>query len=164
MQDIYLLERVQRRWTKHIDGMEGFSYGERLKALDLYSVQGRLLRADLIQYWKILNGHSCISASDLFQRPPHSRTRGHRNKVFPPIIATDLRKRCSRFVAFHCGTRCLPTLHVHLMSPTSSVLSTLACVTSCSATLINILLQPNELFMYLCIALLHVTCSQAIDA
>ena len=31
VQDIYLLERVQRRWTKHIDGMEGFSYGERLK-------------------------------------------------------------------------------------------------------------------------------------
>ena len=101
VQDIYLLERVQRRWTKHIDGMEGFSYGERLKALDLYSVQGRLLRADLIQYWKILNGHSCISASDLFQRPPHSRTRGHRNKVFPPIIATDLRKRCF-------SIRCIP--------------------------------------------------------
>ena len=92
-QDIKLLERVQRRWTKHIDGMAGLSYGERLRALKLYSVQGRLLRSDIIQYWKILNGHSCINPSDLFQRPPHSRTRGHCQKLFPPITETDTRKR-----------------------------------------------------------------------
>ena len=93
VQDIRLLERVQRRWTRHIDGMAGLSYGERLRALNLYSVQGRLLRSDIIQYWKILNGHSCITPSDLFQRPPHSRTRGHCQKLFPPITETDTRKR-----------------------------------------------------------------------
>ena len=38
VQDVCLLERVQRRWTRHIDGMTGLSYGERLKALNLYSV------------------------------------------------------------------------------------------------------------------------------
>ena len=93
VQDVRLLERVQRRWTRHIDGMTGLSYGERLRALNLYSVQGRLLRADLIQYWKILNGHSCIAPNDLFQHPPHSITRGHCLKVFPPVTVTDVRKR-----------------------------------------------------------------------
>ena len=101
VQDIILLERVQRRWTRHIDGMAGLSYGERLRALKLYSVQGRLLRSDIIQYWKILNGHSCITPSDLFQRPPHSRTRGHCQKLFPPITVTDTRKR---FFSVRCIT------------------------------------------------------------
>ena len=91
--DLQLLERVQRRWTRHIDGMSGLDYGERLRALDLYSVQGRLLRADLIQYWKILNGHSCILPNVLFQRPYHGGTRGHDCKVFPPVTNTDTRKR-----------------------------------------------------------------------
>ena len=93
VQDLRLLERVQRRWTRHIDGMTGLNYGERLAALDLYSVQGRLLRADLIQYWKILNNHSCINPNDLFQRPYRSGTRGHGCKIFHPATRTDTRKR-----------------------------------------------------------------------
>ncbi|KAK3886186.1 hypothetical protein Pcinc_009646 [Petrolisthes cinctipes] len=48
--DLRLLESVQRRWTKLIDGLADLSYTNRLKALNLYSVQGRLLRADLIKY------------------------------------------------------------------------------------------------------------------
>ena len=39
--DINLFESVQRRWTKNIRGMEHLDYSQRLKALDLYSVQGR---------------------------------------------------------------------------------------------------------------------------
>ena len=48
VQDLKLLENVQRRWTERIDGMGSLSYSDRLKALNLYSIQGRLLRADLI--------------------------------------------------------------------------------------------------------------------
>ena len=48
--DLRKLERVQRRWTKHIEGLRDLSYEERLGELGLYSVQGRLTRADLIQY------------------------------------------------------------------------------------------------------------------
>ena len=91
--DLKLLESVQRRWTKRITGLKSLSYGERLRALNLYSVRGRLLRADLIQYWKIFNGKSCISPGDLFLQPSQSRTRGHCHKIFPPVINTDVRKR-----------------------------------------------------------------------
>ena len=92
-QDLKLLECVQRRWTKRINGLRSLSYEDRLRALNLYSVQGRLLRADLIQYWKIFNGKSCISPNDLFLQPPQSRTRGHCHKIFPSAINTDVRKR-----------------------------------------------------------------------
>ena len=114
--DVRLLERVQRRWTRHIDGMTGLSYGERLRALNLYSVQGRLLRADLIQYWKTLNGHSCIAPNDLFQHPPHSITRDHCLKVFPPVTVTDMRKRffsirhISMWNSLPTGAVCAPSV------------------------------------------------------
>ncbi len=42
-----LLESVQRSWTHHIEGMSDLPYAVRLQVLDLYSVQGRLVRADL---------------------------------------------------------------------------------------------------------------------
>ena len=43
VQDLRLLERIQRRCTKQIDGMALLPYGEHLKLLNLYSIQGRLL-------------------------------------------------------------------------------------------------------------------------
>ena len=92
-QDYKLLENIQRRWTKQIDGLGSLPYRERLESLNLYSIQGRLLRADLIQCWKIFNGHSCILPADLFQQPPQKRTRGHSHKIFPPVTNTDVRKR-----------------------------------------------------------------------
>ena len=92
VQDLKLLENVQRRWTKRIDGMGSLSYSDRLKALNLYSIQGRLLRADLIMCWKVFHGHSCVSPADLFQQSPENRTRGHCYKIFPPATNTDIRK------------------------------------------------------------------------
>ena len=91
--DMRLLEKVQRRWTKQIEGLSDLSYADRLKFLNLYSVQGRLLRADLLQYWKILNGRSSIVPTDIFQLSPETRTRGHRLKLFCPTVRTDVRKR-----------------------------------------------------------------------
>ena len=88
-----LLENVQRRWTKQIEGLRNIGYAERLTLLDLYSVQGRLLRADLIQYWKILNGKSCIAPSDIFQLSPETRTPGDPLKLYCPPVRTDVRKR-----------------------------------------------------------------------
>ena len=60
--DCKLLEFVQRRWTKHVD----VKYWDHLSSLNLFSVKGRLLRADLIKYFKIFNGLSAISPPDFF--------------------------------------------------------------------------------------------------
>ena len=42
LKSIYLIEKVQRSFTKHITGIQNKSYGERLKLLNLYSVQRRI--------------------------------------------------------------------------------------------------------------------------
>ena len=54
VKSINALERVQRVFTKHIDGMHNLSYAERLKSLGIYSLQRRLDRYMAIYMWKIL--------------------------------------------------------------------------------------------------------------
>ena len=99
--DLRLLEGVQRRWTKHIDGMSMLSYAERLHALQLFSVKGCLLRADLIYCWKLFNGKCCLSVEDLFQLSTHTHTRGHCHKIFAQFARTDVRRR-------FFSVRCVP--------------------------------------------------------
>ena len=54
VKSINALERVQRVFTKHIDGMHNLSYAERLKSLGIYSLQRRRDRYMAIYMWKIL--------------------------------------------------------------------------------------------------------------
>ena len=57
--DLKLLERVQRRWTKSVVGLEDLPYNARLESLNLFSLAGRILRNDMITIWKILNKKNC---------------------------------------------------------------------------------------------------------
>ena len=79
--NLKLLERVQRRWTKQIIGLNNLPYDERLSSLNLFSIRGRLLRADLIQIWKIT--HDSVG----------NNLRGHSLKLFHPRCDTDTRQR-----------------------------------------------------------------------
>ena len=90
--DIKLLEGVQRRWTKRIDGFRHLSYSDRLAQLSLYSVKGRLIRADLIMVFKILNNY-CPDLSHLLIRNFNRDTRGHSSKLFVPRCFTEIRAR-----------------------------------------------------------------------
>ena len=80
-EDARRLESVQRLWTRNVKGLEDKDYGERLKSLNLYSVKGRLLRADLIKCWKIFHGLSPIDPSDFWDTDSDHRTRGNRFKI-----------------------------------------------------------------------------------
>ena len=91
--DSRLLESVQRRWTKHIEGMSDMEYAVRLRSLGLYSVKGRLLRTDLIKYFKIFKGLSVIGPSDLFVLSPSVHTRGHCFKILKPHVSLESRHR-----------------------------------------------------------------------
>ena len=91
--DLRLLERIQRRWTRCILGLEGASYLQRLRSLNLFSIQGRLLRADLILVYKIFHNMCSIQPRDIFHFVTDSRTRCHKYKICVPIANIDVRKR-----------------------------------------------------------------------
>ena len=97
--DLRLLESVQRRWTKCIDGLQELPYSERLRLLDLYSVQGRLLRADMLKCWKIFHGKCGVAPGDLFVMAPNVGTRGHRYKLAHVYSSLECRRR---FFALRC--------------------------------------------------------------
>ena len=56
LKHIYLIEKVQRAFTKHISGICDFSYSKRLETLKLYSLQRRRDRYGIIYVWKIVEG------------------------------------------------------------------------------------------------------------
>ena len=91
--DLDRLESVQRRWTRHIQGLENMDYASRLRTLNLYSIRGRLLRADLVKCWKIFHGKSCFSPQDLFSFSNDLRTRGHPFKIYVTRPVLDCRRR-----------------------------------------------------------------------
>ena len=68
-------------------------YAERLRRLNLYSIHGRLLRADLVKVWKIFNTQLDGRMVDLFEVAREQRTRGHRFKLSVPVCRSEVRRR-----------------------------------------------------------------------
>ena len=73
---IKLVENVQERATKLVDGMKHMDYTERLKKLDLPTLQHRRERGDMIQVWKHFNTYDQSTLSPNF-RPIYRANRKH---------------------------------------------------------------------------------------
>ena len=78
-----LIENVQRRATRMVPELKELSYTERLTKLNLFSLDYRRKRGDMIQLFKILNGIENIDANTMFTFSK-SQTRGHSKKLFKP--------------------------------------------------------------------------------
>ena len=63
--DIELLEKVQKRATRMIDGFTDKDYNDRLKELGPTTVETRRKRGDLIEAFKIIKGFEDVN-SELF--------------------------------------------------------------------------------------------------
>ena len=79
--DINLLESVQRRATKLLDSIAHKTYEDRLKFLNLYSIEDRLRRGDMILMFRIMKEDLDIRREDLFPCAKLTSTRGHNLKV-----------------------------------------------------------------------------------
>lgn len=81
--DIHKIERVQRRFTRRLRGMQGLSYSDRLSKLQLETLELRRLKFDLIMVFKILKGFIDIR-SDIFEFSSMLNLRGHNCKLRKP--------------------------------------------------------------------------------
>uniref|UniRef100_A0A8C5WIF2 Reverse transcriptase domain-containing protein n=1 Tax=Leptobrachium leishanense TaxID=445787 RepID=A0A8C5WIF2_9ANUR len=75
--DIDIFERVQRRATKMVYGLKEKSYQERLNDLNMYSLEKRRDRGDMIETFKYVKGIHKVEEGSIFKRKQSSKTRGH---------------------------------------------------------------------------------------
>jgi len=92
-QDIDLIEKVQRRFTKRLSGLRAYSYSERLQYLGLPSLELRRLHLDLIFCYKIVLGMVNVSFSSFFKFSPVTNTRGHPYKLYKSHCPHSTRSR-----------------------------------------------------------------------
>ncbi len=86
-----LMEKVQRRAPKVISEMYTLSYEEGLQKCNLFSLERRRLRGDIIQMFKIWKGIDRLSLSDLGIIVNSGVTRGHRIKLVKPRARLNIR-------------------------------------------------------------------------
>jgi len=90
--DEELLERVQRRDTNMIRGLEYLSYEERLRDLGFFSLKKRRMRGDLINAYKYLKGGCQKDGAKLFSVVPSNRIRGNGHKQKQRKFCLNMRK------------------------------------------------------------------------
>src|SRR5882757_9093707 len=90
--DIDMIERVQRRATKLIEGFRHMSYSERLSQTGLISTKKRRVRGDLIEVFKMLSSKDRVDFNKFFEIQSYNITRGHNCRIVKQRSHLDIRK------------------------------------------------------------------------
>jgi len=89
--DKALLERIQHRFTRMIPGFKQLPYESRLLRLQLWTLEERRHRADLLEVFKMYSGSTLVSFHQFFTLSPVTTTRGHSAKIAKVRCHLDLR-------------------------------------------------------------------------
>ena len=91
--DIDIIERVQRRFTKRLNGLWYLTYAERLRMLgNAETLELRRLKYDLTMMFKIIHKLVAIDFDDFFVLNNFSCTRGHNFKLNKPKCNNNARQ------------------------------------------------------------------------
>ena len=93
--DKILLERIQHRFTRIIPGFKKLTYEERLRKLDLWTLEECRNRAALLHVFKMYKGLSTIPFSNFFTLSTVGYTRGprgHTAKIAKSRCQLDIRR------------------------------------------------------------------------
>ena len=71
LEGIDLLESVQRKFTKRLASMNSLSYLDRLKFLEIPSLEERRLILDLITVYKLIHNIFCLHPSKFLSLAPN---------------------------------------------------------------------------------------------
>ncbi|KAI8517880.1 hypothetical protein Bbelb_038970 [Branchiostoma belcheri] len=82
--DQELLNRVQHKATRLVPGFREISYEDRLRRLQLPTLEHRRKRGDVIQVFKFVKGFDRVDPGRLFNLNVDGRTRGHPYKIAKP--------------------------------------------------------------------------------
>ena len=86
-----MLEKIQRRATKMVYGFNDLAYEQRLKRLNITTLETRRLRGDLIEVFKIVKGVDNVNFRNFFHLST-TGLRGHSLKIFKPSFKHDVGK------------------------------------------------------------------------
>ena len=84
------IEAVQRRVTKLVPSLRSLSYEDRLKKLNVPTLEYRRRRGDMLLVYKLMNKLTKCDWESFFKRSDYP-TRGHKDKLYKPMAKTTLR-------------------------------------------------------------------------
>ena len=104
-ENIDKLERVQRRATRRVEGLESMTYRERLRELGMCSLEQRKARGDMIAVFNYVKGNHIEEGGNLFTAALETRTRSNGFKLRERRFHFNSRKDFLTMRAVHRWTK-----------------------------------------------------------